>query len=74
LNRLIRFFSIGLIVLSGSILFDADHSLAQVTTNWIGGNSTDWDNALNWDNGVPGVSDHAVINDGPFFPTLNSTT
>ena len=32
-----------------------------VTTNWTGGAGTDWNNAANWSNGVPGGGDDAVI-------------
>ena len=71
MKRLIRFFSMGLIVLSGSILVDTDLSFAQGTTTWTGGVSTDWADASNWDNGVPGSSDHAVINNATFDPVLN---
>jgi hypothetical protein len=61
----------GLIVLSGSILVDTDLSFAQGTTTWTGGVSTDWEDASNWDNGVPGSSDHAVINNATFDPVPN---
>ena len=61
----------GLIVLSGSILVDTDLSFAQGTTTWTGGVSTDWADASNWDNGVPGSSDHAVINNATFDPVPN---
>ena len=37
------------------------------TTTWTGGANSNWDNALNWDNGVPAANDIVI------FPT-NVTT
>jgi filamentous hemagglutinin family protein len=38
------------------------------TTNWTGGGADDfWSNAANWDQGVPGASDSAVIGFGSSF-------
>ncbi|MBI4551111.1 MAG: hypothetical protein HY710_02500, partial [Candidatus Latescibacteria bacterium] len=45
--------------------------LAQVTTTWTGGTSSAWDDPLNWNNGVPGAADNAIINPASFNPVLN---
>jgi len=36
-------------------------AVAAKTTDWTGGTSTNWSTAGNWDNGVPGASDKAII-------------
>jgi hypothetical protein len=50
----------------------ATSASAQITTTWNGAASDfDWNNAANWDNGVPTFNDHAVINiSGGFNPLL----
>ncbi len=44
-------------------------------TQWIGGTSTDWTDASNWDNGVPSIASNdreAIINLGqPFNPSID---
>ena len=47
-------------------------SFAQ-TTNWTGSVSSDWSNASNWDNGVPGPGYRAVITNFTNKPVLNTT-
>ena len=46
-------------------------------TNWVGGDSggtTDWTIAANWDNGVPGSGDDAVIGNVTHDPTIPDGT
>jgi hypothetical protein len=44
------------------------------TTNWTGSNSTNWFDAGNWDNGIPGTSDDVVIGTTVNSPVLNAGT
>ena len=48
-------------------------------TNWVGGDGTgtqqtDWTRAANWDNGVPGSGDDAVIGNVTYDPTIPDGT
>jgi hypothetical protein len=47
-------------------------SFAQ-TTNWTGSVSSDWSNASNWSNGVPGPGFRAVITNQTNKPVLNTS-
>jgi autotransporter-associated beta strand protein len=42
------------------------------TTHWTGGQDTNWFNASNWDNGVPGPSDTAIIQQVAHEPLLTA--
>lgn len=63
---LILFFSM-LIFSMGGIT-----AVAQTTT-WTGSVNSDWNNASNWDNGVPGSGSRAVITNQTNKPILNTS-
>src|SRR5207245_6093724 len=43
------------------------------TTDWTGGTSSNWSVSSNWDNGVPGASDKAIIlSTATNMPTLTT--
>lgn len=46
---------------------------AVTQTNWTGALDTDWDNAGNWDNGVPSSTIDALISDKPNDPTISNS-
>ncbi len=43
------------------------------STQWVGSVSTVWDNAANWNNGVPNSTRSAVIKSATFAPTVPAT-
>ncbi len=47
---------------------------AQVTTTWISTFSTTWNDAGNWNNGIPGANDHVILNDGASIVLGSATT
>ena len=47
---------------------------AAATTSWTGGGAdSDWFNASNWDSGVPGAGDNAIIAGSPSVDLTNAT-
>jgi len=41
------------------------------SATWIGGTSTDWNDAANWDNGVPGINtDVQILSGSTYYPLL----
>ncbi len=64
-----------LLILFVSMLFfsmGAITAFAQTTT-WTGSVNSDWNNASNWDNGVPGSGSRAVITNQTNKPILNTS-
>ena len=41
---------------------------------WLGAENDLWDNPNNWQGGVPGSGDQAIIQDAPYDPTINVDT
>jgi len=46
------------------LLFLFPHDAMSLTTNWTGATNTSWTNSSNWNNGVPGSADTAMIATG----------
>lgn len=63
-------FSLHLLFIGALTIGFATSAFAQITTTWNGAAADfDWNNAANWDNGVPTSNDHAVINlNGSYCP------
>ena len=41
------------------------------SSTWLGGTSTDWNDADNWDNGVPGINtDVQILSGSTYYPVL----
>jgi hypothetical protein len=52
-------------------LLTTTQGMAQTTYTWTGGSNDDWGTSTNWSpNGVPGSSDHIVIQTGTYYPKL----
>ncbi len=57
-----------------SYLFDlCAYVYTESLTQWQGGNSTAWDDASNWDNGIPDAGMHALISAGTNMPVVSGT-
>lgn len=41
-------------------------------TSWTGGTSTDWNNATNWSNGIPGACSVVDIKQGSYYPNISA--
>ncbi len=57
-----------------TLMLSSINSYSQ-TTNWIGASDTDWNNALNWDAGVPVAGSTIVIlKNKPNYPIINESS
>jgi hypothetical protein len=45
---------------------------APLITAWLGGSSSDWNDPLNWSDGVPGINHEVTIMPGFYQPVINS--
>ncbi|HXY72248.1 MAG TPA: hypothetical protein VEM41_06880, partial [Actinomycetota bacterium] len=76
-RAVIRIVLIGFLTAASAALLLTIHqtgaSAAACNDNWLGTKNAKWDQATNWDSGVPGTATHVCISSGTLFaPTISA--